>query len=176
MNPEHTLPTLVDADGFVIWESHAICAYLVDKYAKDDSLYPKDLQSRARCNQRMIFNATKLYVPLRQCCIQVNFRGAKEIPQDSVEQIYVACDFMEKFLESDPFLVGKKLTIADIGTAVTMSSIEVFAPLSSGKYPNICDWLQRINQSIPFFGQLNSDNVKIFQNLINENLEKNRSN
>lgn len=31
--------------------------YLVDKYAKDDSLYPKDLTVRARINQRLFFGA-----------------------------------------------------------------------------------------------------------------------
>lgn len=57
------MPTL-DDKGFIIWDSQAICAYLVDKYGKDDKLYPKDLQLRARCNQRLFFNASSLFVRL----------------------------------------------------------------------------------------------------------------
>lgn len=80
------MPTLVD-NGFVVWDSHAICAYIADKYAKDDSLYPKDLKLRARCNQRMFFDAATLYTQLRACSLPIYF-GAKEIPQDKVDPIY----------------------------------------------------------------------------------------
>lgn len=55
MNPQHTVPTL-DDDGNVIWDSHAIMGYLVNKYAKDDSVYPKnDPYKRAIIDQRMHF-------------------------------------------------------------------------------------------------------------------------
>lgn len=46
------MPTLVDGN-YVLWDSHAITAYLVDKYGKDDTLYPKDLQKRGTVNQRL---------------------------------------------------------------------------------------------------------------------------
>jgi glutathione S-transferase len=56
INPFHTVPTLQDED-FTIWDSHAINAYLVDKHADDDSLYPKDLQKRAVVDQRLHFDS-----------------------------------------------------------------------------------------------------------------------
>lgn len=60
INPQHTIPTLVDGD-FVIWDSHAITAYLVEKYATDDSLYPKDLIKRTLVNQRLHFDSGILF-------------------------------------------------------------------------------------------------------------------
>lgn len=55
MNPQHTVPTL-DDDGKVIWDSHAIMGYLANKYAKDDSVYPKnDPYKHAIIDQRMHF-------------------------------------------------------------------------------------------------------------------------
>ena len=75
MNPEHTVPTFVDDDGFVIWDSQAICGYLVDKYAKDDKLYPKELKLRAKCNQRLIFNATNLFERLRDIGTPIYTKG-----------------------------------------------------------------------------------------------------
>lgn len=45
----------------IIDYSHAIITYLADKYAKDDTLYPKDAQKRARVIQRLFFDATVLY-------------------------------------------------------------------------------------------------------------------
>jgi glutathione S-transferase len=35
--------------------------YLVDKYGKDDSLYPKDLKERTRINQMLHFDVGTLY-------------------------------------------------------------------------------------------------------------------
>lgn len=41
--------------------SRAILGYLVDKYAKDDSLYPKDALKRAVVNQRLHFDLGTLW-------------------------------------------------------------------------------------------------------------------
>jgi hypothetical protein len=41
--------------------SRAILGYLVEKYAKDDSLYPKNPKKRAVVNQMLYFDATTLY-------------------------------------------------------------------------------------------------------------------
>lgn len=55
MNPMHHVPTLDDG-GVIIWDCHAICTYLVEKYAKTDKLYPKDLVQRAFVDQRLHFD------------------------------------------------------------------------------------------------------------------------
>lgn len=60
LNPQHTIPTLVDGD-LNLWESRAIISYLVEKYGKTDSLYPKDPTKRAVVNQRMYFDMGTLY-------------------------------------------------------------------------------------------------------------------
>jgi hypothetical protein len=41
--------------------SHAIMCYLVEQYAKDDSLYPKDPKKRALVNHKLYFDTTTLY-------------------------------------------------------------------------------------------------------------------
>ncbi|KAL3275755.1 hypothetical protein HHI36_020500 [Cryptolaemus montrouzieri] len=57
LNPTHTVPTL-DDNGQIIWDSHAILIYLMDKYAKNDSMYPKDLVKRAIVNQFLFSDAS----------------------------------------------------------------------------------------------------------------------
>lgn len=59
-NPLHTVPTLEDGD-FYLFDSHAINSYLVSKYGKTDSLYPKDLQKRAIVDQRLHFDSGILF-------------------------------------------------------------------------------------------------------------------
>lgn len=175
INPEHTVPTL-DDNGFVIWDCHAICAYLVDKFDRDDQLYPRDQRLRAKCNQRMFFNASNLSVRLIDIGTPIYFKGSTEIPKDNVELIVTALEILEHFLARDPFLVGTKLTIADICVGVIVPFLAVFTPMSDSKFPNILAWLHRISQIIPFYDEMNARYPLQYRQLIQDHLQRNRQN
>lgn len=53
--------------------SRPIMAYLVNKYARNDSLYPKDPKQKAIVDQMMYFDADSLYSNLIKCfvCIEL---------------------------------------------------------------------------------------------------------
>lgn len=74
------MPTLEDGD-FYLFDSHAINAYLVSKYGKTDSLYPKELQKRAIVDQRLHFDSGILFP--RMGAIVVS------IPIDCMVQMYI---------------------------------------------------------------------------------------
>lgn len=122
----------------------------------------------------MFFDASSLFVRLRECSVYILWKGGKEVPQDSVELMYTAYDILEAFLASDPFLVGNQLTIADISTSLTLLLLEVYAPLKSDKHPKILAWLKRIREKIPFFDELNSSCVDQYRKLVQGALEKNQ--
>lgn len=61
MNPLHSVPTLVESDGRVLLESRAIIAYLVDQYAPDCHLYPKEPAARSRVDELLYFDIGRLY-------------------------------------------------------------------------------------------------------------------
>ena len=46
LNPNGKVPILVDGD-FILFESWAIARYALDKFAPDNTIYPKDIQKRA---------------------------------------------------------------------------------------------------------------------------------
>lgn len=72
MNPVHSVPVLEDNGKFII-DSHAILGYLVNQYAKDDSLYPKDPFQRAMVDQRLHFDSGILYIRLRNLSVSNSF-------------------------------------------------------------------------------------------------------
>lgn len=158
----------------MIWDSHAICAYLVDKYGKDDELYPKDLQLRAKCNQRLFFDAASLFPRLVPCGRHVFYYEGKEISQDKIDAIYTTYEILEAFLAEDSFLVGNKLTIADISVSLTLSLLEAYAPLQPDKHSKILTWLQRIDERIPFFAELIANSRNDHRELVLSTLEKNK--
>lgn len=165
------MPTL-DDQGFVIWDSQAICAYLVDKYAKDDKLYPKDLQLRAKCNQRLFFNAASLFVRVRDLNIPIMTKGCTEIPQDKIDLVVSALQILEAFLGNDPFLVGQQLTIADICISQSLLFLGVYVPLE--KFPKIIDWFNRIKKEIPWFEEMNANYTETCRQFMFGMLEKNK--
>lgn len=56
INPRHVVPTIVEDDGFALWESIAILEYLDEKYSSGVKLYPGDAKARAR-QRRLIREA-----------------------------------------------------------------------------------------------------------------------
>lgn len=72
LNPMHQVPVLVDVD-FVLSESRAIQAYLVNSKKPGSDLYPSDPQTRAIVDQLLYFDATAFFSVLKaslvsSCC------------------------------------------------------------------------------------------------------------
>lgn len=70
INPQHTIPTLVDGD-LTVWDSHAIACYLASTYGKNDNVYPRDPKKRAVVDQRLNFDCGTLYPRIRAICVSL---------------------------------------------------------------------------------------------------------
>ncbi|XP_017087010.2 glutathione S-transferase 1 [Drosophila bipectinata] len=157
-NPQHTVPVL-DDNGTVIWDSHAIVTYLVDKYGKSDELYPKDLAKRAAINQRLFFDASVIFPSLGNVSGPFWVSGVTVVPQEKLDTIHRGLKLLETFLTGSAYLVGDSLTLADISTGTTVSSLPAAVDIKPEVYPNITAWLDRLNQ-IPFFKDINEEPAK----------------
>jgi len=157
-NPQHTVPVL-DDNGTFLWDSHAIAAYLVDKYAKSDELYPKDLVKRAIINQRLFFEASVTYPGLANIVAPFWFRGVTEVPQEKLDTVHRGLKLLETFLASDPYLVGDSLTLADLVSGPTVSALRAAVDIEPSEYPKVTAWLDRLNQ-IPYYKEINEGPVQ----------------
>lgn len=85
-----------------------------------------------------------------------------------------AYDILEAFLTSGPFLVGDQFTIADISVALTVSYTQTYVPLQDDKHSKILAWLERVDQTIPFFEEYNTKFKIDYRELVLNTLEKNK--
>lgn len=63
LNPLHQIPVLIDHENgdFVVTESRAIMAYLVNSRQPGGSLYPNEPKHRALIDQRLYYDATVVF-------------------------------------------------------------------------------------------------------------------
>ncbi|CAD7083146.1 unnamed protein product [Hermetia illucens] len=158
-NPQHTIPTLED-DGKCIWDSHAISTYLVSKYAKDDSLYPKDLYKRAVVDQRLHFESSVLS-PRMFAFGAARKSTDPQVLENARTSVLEAYDFLEKFLGGNEYLAGDSLTVADFSILATFSTMISFVPAEQEKFPGLCNWLNRLTQ-LPYYQKANGDGLQRF--------------
>lgn len=57
LNPLKKIPVLVDGD-YVLYESRAILAYLINSRRPGDSLYPTEPKERGKVDQRLYYDAS----------------------------------------------------------------------------------------------------------------------
>lgn len=145
-NPMGKVPALIDGETSV-WDSHAICIYLVEKFAQSDSLYPKDFLKRTQVNQILFFEASFLFQRLYEILIPLYFGLHKEISKNKITEVNEAFAIVESFFEhGGKFLCGEELTIADISVWSTMLSMRKLVSVDGEKFPRLEKWLELMSE------------------------------
>lgn len=168
LNPQHTIP-LLDDNGSIIYDSHAICAYLVQKYGKEDSLYPSDLVKRANVDARLHFDTGYLFARLRFLLETVMYTDVKILAPEKVEYIQKCWPIMERFLEKNDYLCGNDLTIADFCCVATICSIDQLVPIDPEQFPKLLAWIKRL-ETLPYYAELCGTVGKKLQAIVTEKL------
>ncbi|XP_050309010.1 uncharacterized protein LOC126745287 [Anthonomus grandis grandis] len=167
-NPLHTVPTLEDGD-LVVFDSHAINAYLVTKYGKNDALYPKDPQKRAIIDQRLHFDSSVLAARMGSVIAAILRGGVKVIEKDKADLIVQGYQSLELLLEGHSYVAGNDLSIADFNVVGTISSCNAaIVPIASNTYPRITAWLSRM-QNLPYY-ETNQTGVDQFKDMIHSKI------
>ncbi|XP_046990157.1 glutathione S-transferase 1-1-like [Schistocerca americana] len=168
MNPQHQVPVLGD-NGFYLSESRAIIGYLVDNYAEDDSLYPRDPKRRATVNRMLFFDAGTLWMSYSDYQMPI-FYGQPGDPEKE-KKLMAAFETFDKLLDGKEWATGSHVTIADYALAVTTSSAE-WSGVDLKAYSNVCRWLDRVKKAIPCFDEINNSSFAALKELLQKLTEK----
>lgn len=173
INPQHTIPTLVDNE-FSIWESRAICIYLVEKFGKiDDPLYAKDPKTKAVINQRLYFDMGTLFKQFYEYYF-ASFYGREQKSED-LQKLKDSVELLNTFLETSSFVAGTQtLSVADLAIYASISTFEVFG-FDFTPYPRVGKWLTMMNETAPG-REKNADGLKSMKEALKAFSESKASN
>lgn len=118
MNPNGTVPTLIDGDGPPLWETGAILRYLASRYG-DERFWPGDPVARAQIDKwaewAKINVAQRFTAPVFWRVVRTppSKRDAAAISA-ALEALEKPLRIAEARLEENAYLAGPDLTLADI--------------------------------------------------------------
>ncbi|XP_053680607.1 glutathione S-transferase 1-like [Anopheles nili] len=151
LNPQHTIPTFVDVDGHVIWESYAIAIYLVEKYSKDDALYPRDPRVRSIVNQRLFFDIGTLYKQVL-ANIEASMEREQSPSVELQEKLKQALDLTEQFVTERSYAAADHLTLADIFLLGSVTALD-WLKYDLEPYPGVRAWVVKVRADFPDYAE-----------------------
>jgi len=119
----------------------------VEKYGKDDTLFPKDPKKQALVNQRLYFDMGTLYESFAKYYYPL-FHTGKPGSDEDFKKIESSFEYLNIFLEGQNYVAGDHLTVADIAILSTVSTFEIF-DFDLNKYPNVARWYANAKKVTP---------------------------
>jgi glutathione S-transferase len=160
LNPYGQVPVLEDGD-FVLTESSAILKYVADKHGH--AAYPKDLEARARVNERMDWFNTNHYREWGYHLIypQVfphHVRKPDAVQAATLEWGRDKTEHWLKLLDAhilgkSKYVCGAEITIADYFGAEILSAGELIG-VSFKRFPNVDRWMGAM-KALPSWRKVN---------------------
>jgi glutathione S-transferase len=146
MNPAGKVP-VIDDNGVVVWESHAILRYLAARYG-DENIWPQAPARRARIEPWIDWSQTSFQVDF----LTGVFWGLYRTPEPqrdwpAIRRALARCaehtQILATALAARPFLAGDALTLADIAVGSLMFryfTLDIERPVQR----NLQSWYHRL--------------------------------
>ena len=147
INPFKKVPVIED-NGFILQESHAILRYLCDAKNAPDHLYPKDPKRRAQVDRYLDWHHSNTRKSAKY--FQASFKDALPpglvnwTTNDVENQVEEALRMIENFfLKDGKYINGEKeITIADISAACEIMQLKS-TNFDLSRFSKIVEWLDR---------------------------------
>lgn len=146
MNPHGRVP-VIDDDGMIVWESHAILRYLAARHGRE-CFWSDDPGERSQVDRWMDWSQTALQPDF----LMGVFWGFYRTPEaqrnwpairDKVNRCAQHFRLLEEMLAHRPFLCGDALTLADIPAGTSLYryfELDIERP----SVPNVEAWYRRL--------------------------------
>lgn len=150
-NPNGKVP-LLDDDGFMLWESHAIMQYLADG-ARGQDLYPVELMARADVNRWLFWSAyhfTPAVGLISRERVSKKMVGGSGAPDGNEiargeAQLMAAAQVLDDHLARYDWIAQGRLSLADFAIAAPlMHTAAAEFPVTG--YANLQAWFSRIQE------------------------------
>ena len=144
-NPARQVPLVVLEDGRALAQSNAIILHL----AEGSDLVPKDSYERAKMFEWLFWEqySHEPYVAVARFQMAYLGKAAADLDPKIVERGKQALARLEMALETNPFLVGHDLTLADIAL-VAYTRVAHEGGFDLGDYPAVQRWIGRVEQAL----------------------------
>jgi glutathione S-transferase len=171
INPFQAIPAIVH-DGFNLWESPAIIAYLADAYNVDNQWYPKDPKVRGRINAYLHWHHQNIRAPLVGYLgpkyFAQKFRGAPEMTEEEErphqEAIKVWFENLEWLIAETGYVARTQTaTIADV-FAYNELTLGLFLPINLDAHPKVRAWFDGIG-SDPILQELLAGAIEVIKHI-----------
>ena len=151
MNPNRRVP-VIDDDGTVVWESHAIMRYLTAKYGAG-SLWPEDAGARARSDlwtDWVLADLQPAFIGL----FWNLYRTPEEqrnwnLIRQGIARSAILFQLLDRHLSEHAFIAGDVLTMGDIPAGTQLYryfELEIDRP----SLPNVEAWYARLQEREPY--------------------------
>jgi len=134
LNPIGRIPTLVLDDGRALPESEVICEYL-EETVPSPALLPQDPWQRAQV--RLLTRISDVYLVMAMVPLfdQVALRPPERDPRivaAAVAEVGVALGYLEHYIGTDGYAVGRHISVADGALAPMLILSDEWIPASFG--------------------------------------------
>jgi glutathione S-transferase len=148
LNPNHRVPVLED-EGFILWESHAIMQYLADK-TPVQTLYPIEIRARADVNRWLFWCAHHFSPAVSVLNWEHVIKGLRGLGGPDPAEVKRGESLVSEFagvldahLAGRDWICGAALTLADLAIATPLAEIEQ-ARLPVGRLRHLQSWFARV--------------------------------
>lgn len=153
LNPNGLVPTIVEDDGFSVWESNAIIRYLARRYGPPGFM-PTDPREEAIANQWMDWQVNSLndaFTPMFHGLVREapEHRNHEAIAK-SVAKTQAHLAMLDRHLAKSRFVAGERFTVADIPVGIYAYRWHQFEGIARDPLPALERWYAELQTHAPY--------------------------